>query len=325
MTNEQPEIVFPNLGIKFQELKEIAFSLFGIDIYWYAIFIATGILGGWAMASYLAKKTKQDPDIYADFLIWAMISSIVGARLYYVAFSWENYKNDLLSIFNLRQGGLAVYGGVLMAVLALILFTKHKKLNFWILADTASVGIFVGQIFGRVGNFINKEVYGGYTDSLFAMAIKKTSVKGEIPLEVLENVEIINGIEYIQVQPTFLYEMLWNIAALTLVLLYFKKRRFNGEIFALYFLLYGMGRAWIEMVRTDQLLIGDTGIPISVLVSVILVIVSAAFIIIRRKQADANKLPYPNEVVMAMADPEDKTEEKTSENDDVEGEVDAKE
>lgn len=289
-----PDIIFPNLGIEFHKVNDVAFKFFGIEVYWYGIFICLGFMGGWGLVSLLAKKTKQDPDIYGEFLIWAMISAIIGARAYYVLSSWDEYKDNLLDIFMLRDGGLAVYGGVLMACVALVVFKKVKKLNFWILADTGSVGIFVGQIFGRMGNFFNKECFGGYSDGLFAMAIKKSEAKF-VPAVLKDKLVTINGLEYLQVHPTFLYEMLWNIVMLALVLIYFKRRRFNGEIFALYFLLYGLGRVWIETLRTDQLLLGNTNLPTSVVVSILLIVASLTFIVIGRKKANANNIPYPND------------------------------
>lgn len=298
---ETPDIIFPNIGIEFGNINNVAFTIFGLEIYWYALFICTGIIGGWLMATYLAKKTKQDPDIYAEFLIWAMVSAIVGARLYYVVFSWDDYKNDLGAIFNLRQGGLAIYGGVILSVIALIVFTKRKKLNFWVLADTASVGIFVGQIVGRLGNFVNREAYGGYSDGFFAMAIKRSEAKG-VPVELLDKLVDIGGTDYIQVHPMFLYEIMWNIVALAFVLWYFKRRRFNGEVFALYFVCYGLGRAWMETMRTDQLILGDTGIPVSVITSILLATAGLVFIVIKRIEAKRLALPYPQAIIDEMPD-----------------------
>lgn len=295
---DNPEIIFPNLNIRFEELKEVAFNMPFLDIpvYWYAIFITTGMIGGLLIAMYMAKKTKQNPDIYVDFFIWAIVSAIVGARLYYVLSSWDAYKDNPVEIFMIRDGGLGFYGGVIAAVIALVVFTKVKKVNFWVLADTASVGIFVGQIFGRLGNFMNKEAFGGFTDNLFAMAIRTDAAK-YIPAELRDTLVMIDGAEYLQVQPTFMYEIVWNILMLTIVLFYFKKRRFNGEIFALYFLLYGIGRAWIEPMRTDQLMIGDTGIPLSVFVSLLFIVISLAFIIFNRLRAKKLDLPYPNDLI----------------------------
>jgi len=320
---ENPDIIFTHLGIQINKLNEVAFSIFGVEIYWYALFICSGLLGGLAMATYLAKKTKQDTDIYSEFLVWAMISSIIGARLYYVAFSWSDYKDNLSEIFNLREGGLAVYGGVLMACVALAIFTKVKKLNFWILADTASVGIFVGQILGRLGNFFNKEAFGGYTDGPFAMAIKRSEIK-YVPQVLKDKIQLINGVEYLQVHPMFLYEIVWNIVMMSLVLVYFKKRRFNGEIFALYFVCYGLGRAWMETMRTDQLLIGSSNIPVSVVVSILLVIVAGAFIFVNRKRANRLGLPYPQDVIEAMVDekPTDNATETSDKTESLEEAVD---
>lgn len=295
MNSSGPDIIFPNLGIEINKLNEVAFMIFGIEVYWYGILIGSGILGGLAMASFLAKRSNQDTEIYTEFLMWAIISAIVGARVYYVINSWDNYKDNILDVFKLRDGGLGFYGGLIAACITLIIFTKVKKLNFWILADTAAPGVFVGQIFGRIGNFMNKEAFGGYSDNILSMAIKRTEAK-YVPDVLKDKIVEFYGTEYIQVQPMFLYEIMWNFVMLILLLLYFRKRRFDGEIFALYFFMYGIGRAWMENMRTDQLLIGHTNIPISVAVSIILVIVSVTFILIKRIQANRNNLPKPNDI-----------------------------
>ncbi len=281
MEVKSPDIIFPNLGIKFETINEVAFSLFGIEVYWYGILIALGFTIGLILARYLAKRTNQNPEIYADYLIWGMVAAIIGARSYYVFNSWNSYKDNLLEIVRIRDGGLGFYGGLIGAVFALVVFTKVKKLNFLLIADTAAPCVFVGQIFGRIGNFMNKEAFGGYSDSLFAMAVKRTEAK-YIPLEFVNNMTIYNGVEYIQVQPMFLYEMMWNFTMLVLILIYFMHKKFDGEIIALYFLFYGVGRAILEPFRTDQLLFAHTGIPISVIVSYVLIISSLVFIIYNR-------------------------------------------
>lgn len=134
------------------------------------------MLAGMAVAFSDAKRRGQDPDLYLDFALYAIVFSIIGARLYYVAFEWDNYKNDLLQIFNLRAGGLAIYGGVIGAVITLIVFTKVRHQSFFSMADTGVLGLLTGQIIGRWGNFFNCEAFGGYTDSLFAMRIKESIV-----------------------------------------------------------------------------------------------------------------------------------------------------
>jgi phosphatidylglycerol:prolipoprotein diacylglycerol transferase len=282
-----PDIVFPNLGIEITNINPVAFSIFGIPIYWYAILICTGILGGLGMASIVAKKTKQNPDIYSEFLIYALFAAIFGARLFYVVFSFEDYKDNLIEVFNIRQGGLAIYGGVIAAVIAAIVFTKVKKLNFWVLVDTSVSGLLVGQIIGRWGNFVNREAFGGFTDSLFTMGIKVSEAK-YVPTQVLDKLVMINGESYMQVHPTFFYESAWNLMVLIVILIYYKHKKFDGEIFFIYLAGYGLGRAWIEQLRTDQLLLGNTNIPISQALAIIFVIISIVYIVYKRASIKKN-------------------------------------
>ena len=164
-----PEVWFPNLGIEIQKLDNVAFNIFGLEVYWYGLIIGIGILSGLLLAVHEAKRTGQNPDDYMDFVLVAIVACVIGARLYYVAFSWDNYKDNLMSIFALREGGLAIYGGIITAVICAILFTRYKKMNFWLFADTAAPSLILGQIIGRWGNFFNREAFGGYTDGLFAM------------------------------------------------------------------------------------------------------------------------------------------------------------
>lgn len=288
MNTNSPDIVFPNLGIEIQHMNPIAFSIFSIDVYWYGIIIITGVISGLLLARYRAKKNGEDPEIYSDFLLYALISAIIGARLYYVAFAWDDYKDNLLDIFATREGGLAIYGGVIGSLIALIVYTKVKKLSFTQMADTAVPGLALGQMIGRIGNFINMEAFGGYTDSVFAMALK--AGKAKIPASMVEHIGPLAGYEgnYLQVQPTFAYESLWNLGVVIILMIYTKHKKFQGEILAMYFLLYGLGRSWIEGLRTDQLLIGSTTIAISQVLSIALVIVSGMFIVYKRKQIKNN-------------------------------------
>lgn len=279
----EPDIIFPNLGIKINHINSVAFSVFGLDVYWYGLIIGFGILAGLLLAIRLGKRNGIDEALYPDFLIYALIVSVVFARLFYVLFSWDEYKNDLLKIFAFREGGLAIYGAVIGAVLTLIIFSKRRKVDFWNFADSAAPGLILGQIIGRWGNFMNMEAFGGYTDTLFAMMLKTSKAK-YIPAQSEDIIKVVNGVSYIQVQPTFLYESVWNLGILILLLLYFKRRKFKGEIFALYLLGYGAGRLWIEGLRTDQLIIGDTGIPISQLLAGVFIVVSLVFIIMMRRK-----------------------------------------
>ncbi|MCT4688191.1 prolipoprotein diacylglyceryl transferase [Vallitalea sp.] len=281
--NLTPDIIFPNLGIEIKNIDPVAFRIFGLDVYWYGLIIGFGILAGLFVAIQLAKRNGIDEALYPDFLIYALIVSIVSARLFYVIFSWDEYKDNLVKIFAFREGGLAIYGGIIGAVITLIIFSKRKKVDFWNFADTAAPGLILGQIIGRWGNFVNMEAFGGYTENHLAMMLKTTKAK-YIPVQLLDKIKTVNGVDYIQVQPTFLYESLWNLGVLVLLLIYFKRRKFNGEIFALYLLGYGLGRVWIEGLRTDQLIIGSSGIPVSQLLAGVLIVVSLVFIIIMRRK-----------------------------------------
>ncbi len=153
------------------------FTVFGISIAYYGVIIAVGMLAGILLATYEAKRTEQNPDDYFDLAIIAIICSVIGATLYYVIFSWDLYKDNLWSILNLRQGGLAIYGGVIAAIITTVVFAKVKGLSFPRLADTAGLGLILGQIIGRWGNFFNREAFGGYTDGLLAMQLPVSAVR----------------------------------------------------------------------------------------------------------------------------------------------------
>ena len=279
-------INFPHLGIYLENVgKNI--SIFGFEIAFYGITIAAAMLAGLWLAMRVAKKTDQDPDIYYNLGMIAIVCALVGARTYYVIFDWGNYKDNFLEIFNLRNGGLAIYGGVIGGVAATLVYARVKKQSFWQLADTASVGLILGQAIGRWGNFFNREAFGGYTDGIFAMQLPLNAVYSwDVTPEMLEHLQTVGGVQYIQVHPTFLYESVWNLGVLILLLLYRKHRKFQGEIFLLYLLGYGLGRAWIEGLRTDQLWIPGTEIPVSQVLAVVLVIVSTVIIAAKRKRAE---------------------------------------
>ena len=275
-------INFPNLNIYMEEVgKNITIGDFSIAFY--GISIAIGMLLAIVLATTIAKKIGHYQDICYDVAIIAIPSAIVGARLYYVAFQWEYYKQDLLRIFDIREGGLAIYGGIIAAVIAAYIVIRIKKDNFWQVADIAAPCMILGQAIGRWGNFFNREAFGQYSDGLLAMQLPVTAVRSsEITAEMWENVVVLDGIKYIQVHPTFLYESLWNFGVLILLLIYFKHRKFDGEIFLLYILGYGVGRFWIESLRTDQLLIPGLEIPVSMVLAAVLVIGSLILIIIAR-------------------------------------------
>lgn len=266
------DIVFPHLGITIPTLpKSIAIG--GFSIAFYGMIIACGMVGGLLLARWQAKRTGQNPELYMDFAIWGILFSIIGARIYYVIFSWDSYKDNLWQVFNIRGGGMAIYGSVIAAVITAVIYCRKKKYKFSLFADTAVVGLILGQIIGRYGNFMNREAFGEYTDSLFAMRLKVDEVSASnITTAMREHLITENGTSYIQVHPTFLYESLWNLMVLILMLVYTKHKKFDGEIFLMYLVGYGIGRTWIEGLRTDQLQIGSTGIAVSQVLSAVLAV-----------------------------------------------------
>lgn len=281
---EGADVSFVHLGITIEHLRN-SISIGGFEIAFYGIIIGIGMLAGLYMAQKDARRRGQDPELYLDFALYAIIFSIIGARLYYVIFDWELYKDNPIEIFNLRGGGLAIYGGIIGAVLTLIVFTKVRKVSFFSMADTGCIGLITGQIIGRWGNFFNCEAFGGYTDSLLAMRLKMSLVNPSIiSQELLDHRIVENGVEYIQVHPTFLYESVWNLGVLAFLLWYRKRKKFDGEILWMYLLGYGLGRAWIEGLRTDQLLFFGTGIPVSQALSMVLVAAASAVIIWKRSK-----------------------------------------
>lgn len=281
---EGADVSFVHLGITIEHLRN-SISIGGFEIAFYGIIIGIGMLAGLYMAQKDARRRGQDPELYLDFALYAIIFSIIGARLYYVIFDWELYRDNPIEIFNLRGGGLAIYGGIIGAVLTLIVFTKVRKVSFFSMADTGCIGLITGQIIGRWGNFFNCEAFGGYTDSLLAMRLKMSLVNPSmISQELLDHRIVENGVEYIQVHPTFLYESVWNLGVLAFLLWYRKRKKFDGEILWMYLLGYGLGRAWIEGLRTDQLLFFGTGIPVSQALSMVLVAAASAVIIWKRSK-----------------------------------------
>lgn len=274
-----PDIRFPHLGIEIASLGK-GITIGGFTIAFYGMIIAFGMVMGYLMTAFQAKRTGQEPDLYLDLALWDIVFAVIGARIYYVVFSWDYYKDNLLQIFNTRGGGLAIYGGVIAGVVTTIIFGKVRKQNFFQLLDTACVGLITGQIIGRWGNFCNREAFGGYTNGLFAMQLKESDVaSSNLTHAVLKHIVEIDGTRYIQVHPTFLYESLWNVGVLIILLLFTKHRKYNGQIFLIYLLGYGLGRVWIEGLRTDQLIFFGTGVAVSQVLSGVLVAVSAGILI----------------------------------------------
>lgn len=281
------DIAFPHLGIYLENVPK-DFSVFGFRIAFYGLIIGIGVLAGILLAVHDARVTGQNPDVYWDFAIYAVIFSIIGARIYYVVFSWDSYKDDLLSIFNLRNGGMAIYGGVIAAFITLFVYCKIKKLNPLQIGDSGVLGLILGQIIGRWGNFMNREAFGDYTDSLLAMRLPIEAVRSR---DISENIaaHIVEGTNYIQVHPTFLYESMWNLLILILLLCYRKHKKFHGEICLCYLGGYGLGRFFIEGIRTDQLLIPGTDVAVSQVLSLCLVVFAVVADIVVRARIKKGK------------------------------------
>ena len=271
-------IDFPHIGIHLKSVGD-HITIFGFDIAYYGIVIGIGILAGIFIAAMEAKRTGQNPEDYYDLAIYAVIFSIIGSRIYYGIFSWDMYKRDILSVFNIRQGGLAIYGGVIAAVITVTVFARRRNLSAPLLMDTAGLGLVAGQMIGRWGNFFNREAFGEYTDWLLAMRLPVDAVRGSDITELMrKHMETVGDVSFIQVHPTFLYESLWCLLILILLLIYRKHKQFDGEIFLLYLAGYGFGRFWIERLRTDQLLLPN-GFPVSQLLAGILVVGSALILL----------------------------------------------
>ena len=247
---------FPGLGIDPFLVDGTAFAIGSLDIKWYGIIITIGMIIAFLIARNRAKfEGIIEDDIY-DVTLFCIVFGVIGARLYYVLFNlddyimtdgtvWQNIKNSFLEIINIRGGGLAIYGGIIAGVITGFVAARVKKIRFPVLLDVAAPAVLVGQILGRWGNFFNVEAFGSETSLPWRMGIHTTDgVAGEWMSEIF-------------VHPTFLYESLWNLAALALVLVFYKKKKFNGQVFFFYMAWYGLGRFFIEGLRTDSLMLGD--------------------------------------------------------------------
>lgn len=288
----EQEIRFPHLGLVLKHIGD-GVNIGGFEIKYYGIMIAMGFFFGLLMVYYAAKRTKGfDEELVFDYLICMIVPAILGARLYYVIFSWDYYKNHLGEILQIRNGGLAIYGGILAAVAVLWIFCKVKKISMLQFSDMLVKGLLIGQILGRWGNFFNREAFGGYTDGLFAMQIPTDYFLNQGRLsEIIEAglydkaVFLQSGNDiasYIQVHPTFLYEGLWNLGVLLVILWFTKRKTFDGQLLALYAAGYGIGRFWIEGLRTDSLMIGTTGIRVSQLLAAVIAVAGITVLIYQR-------------------------------------------
>ena len=262
------QISFPMLG-DWSIDPPYSFNLFGLEIYFYGVIIALGFI---LAALYCAKRAKEfglSSDELYELVIWLIPTCIIGARLYYVLFKLDYFIANPDKIFALRDGGLAIYGGIIAGIIVGIIWCRAKKIRVFAVADLTAFGLLIGQSVGRWGNFINREAFGAQTEIFCRMGLT------------------VPGFETLYVHPTFLYESLWNILGLIVLHIWSKKgkRKYDGQIFWLYILWYGLGRAWIEGLRSDSLYIGSTDIRVSQLLAIVSAVVSLVILIINaRKQ-----------------------------------------
>lgn len=257
-------ILFPGLGLSI-DIDNVAFSIFGKDIYWYGIIITCGMLLAILLAKHDKKKYQISWDDITSFFVWAIIVGIISARIYYVIFKWDYYSQNLAEIIKIWHGGIAIYGGIIGALITAIVFCKHKKIDFLNLCDFCAPYLALAQSIGRWGNFVNREAFGEITNSFLRMGIFDESVG-----------------KYIFVHPTFLYESLITFSIFIILSLLKKKECFRGQIFYLYMILYGAGRFFVEGIRTDSLMLGNYRVS-QVLALVLVIVFSALYIFSKRK------------------------------------------
>ncbi len=262
-------ISFPGLGLEF-EISRSLFSVFGIDVYTYGMIIAVGVILGFIYATREVDRQGISQDDFLNMFLIGLPAAIVCARLYYVVFSWKSYKDNLTEIFNIRGGGIAIYGGVIGASAAVLIYCRKKKINVKSVFDILAVGLLIGQAIGRWGNFVNGEAFGGPTNLPWAMNVRQDGVL------IAESVH-----------PTFFYESVLNVFGVLVLCVYKRKKVFEGEIFCGYMVWYGLSRFLIEGLRADSLYIGS--FRVSQLLSAVLVVVGVIIIIKNRKKYLTNE------------------------------------
>ena len=277
-------VQFPGLGLSFH-LNRVAFTIGGVSIYWYGVCIAVGLCLALIFAFRHSLEFGVDPDSMVDVILIGVVLGIISARAYYVAMAPFKYEN-IWEMIAIRDGGLAIYGGIIGGFLFGGLACKWRGVPVLPMFDLTAMGFLIGQGCGRWGNFFNKEAFGGYTDNLFAMRYQLSQVRAsDVTTDILQNLVTVNGVDYIQVHPTFLYESMWSLCVFIILLILQRKKKFDGQVCATYFFGYALGRVWIEGLRTDQLCIGN--VPVSQALSAVLIIASVVLYFYCKKKAAA--------------------------------------
>ncbi len=295
MTNT---VFFPGLGLEF-ELNRVAFTVFGHNIYWYGVIIAAGFLLAVIYGLHIAPRFGMDPDKITDAIFVVVPMAIIGARLYYVIFNpavclGADGSFSLLRMIAFWDGGLAIYGGVIATVVTAVIYCRVRKIDFWSGMDVTVYGLLIGQLIGRWGNFVNVEAYGGLTELPWRMC--SSSIANELWRDgFLESEQMYQSVldGTLGVHPTFLYESLWNLLGLALLILLMKRgRKFNGQMFLSYVIWYGLGRAAIEGLRTDSLYFFGTPIRSSQMLGILSAAVGIGLYVIRRRTAGPALPPF---------------------------------
>ena len=263
-------VTFPHLGLEFN-INPVAFSIGNFHVYWYGIIIAAGFLLALIYASFSYKKMNIDINRLFDVVIVGLIAGVIFARLFYVVFyPGDKYWKNPLEIFQIHDGGLAIYGGVIAVVIVAVILCRSRHIKLGAMMDLVVMGLLIGQAIGRWGNFMNREAHGAVTEAFLKMGLQDAA----------------GVVTYYH--PTFLYESVWNLIGFIGLHLFSKKRKFDGEVFLLYVAWYGLGRAWIEGLRTDSLYLFSTGIRVSQLVAIVSFLAAAgilAWVLLKKKPA----------------------------------------
>ena len=313
-------IIFPHLHITLDNVGK-GFYIGSFFIAFYGVIIAIGMLVGVSVVLKEAKRVGFSEDTFLDIALTTIVVGVLGARIYYVIFAWDYYKDNPLSIFNIRQGGLAIYGGVIAGIICIYVLSRIKKYSFLKTMDVAIIGVVIGQIFGRWGNFFNREVFGTYTNNLFAMRLPITAVRErDIDAAIFAHIE--EGTNYIQVHPTFLYEGTLNLILLLIIIFMTKRKKYDGQLCLMYFGGYGIIRFIVEGIRTDQLHIKGTNIAVSQLLGLLLFVAALTLALIARtkiakaailgSETDEAKI---EKIEPADEEKDEKIEEETAEED----------
>ena len=279
-------VSFPGLGLEF-ELNRVAFHIGSIPVYWYGILIATGFILAILYASRRAKEFGIDADRMLDVVLGGAIGGIVGARAYFVLLRWDYYGQNLDQIFNTRSGGMAIYGGIIGGVLIGYLMCRIRKVKALPALDLAAGGFLIGQCIGRWGNFVNIEAFGGNTGLPWGMASEKITAYLTQHEQELEAIGM-NIDPNMPVHPTFLYESIWCLLGFLFIAWYTKRRKFDGELILIYMMWYGSGRAVIEGLRTDSLMIPGTNLRASQVLAIVLVAAALIIDIVKTIQVKKN-------------------------------------